>query len=126
MLQSDGVIGPVHVAGALYPPTFQAQVIAQIAGALWLAGLALVFAGPQIFRMLGIEEPEYYRQIKEKQMLFLGGLFMLNNLGNSMLATGAFEIHLEDELVFSKLDLNRPPTQHDLDYLVSLLVQRGE
>ena len=113
----------MEITGGLYPPTLQAQIIAQIAGALWLVGLALVFAGPQIFRMLGMEEPAFYREIKEKQMVFLGVLFIINNVGNSQLATGAFEIYLEDQLVFSKLETNRTPNQDDMKLLIDLLNQ---
>jgi selT/selW/selH-like putative selenoprotein len=121
-LSLDGKIGRVEISGALYPPSFQAQIIAQIAGGLWMAGLALVFAGPQIFRMLGLaEDPEFYKIINEKKMLFLGVLFFLNNIGNSQLATGAFEIYLDDQLVFSKLAAGRTPNQSDMDGLMRLL-----
>lgn len=41
-------------------------------------------------------------------------LFLINSFGNSQLATGAFEIYLNDVLVYSKLETGRLPTPRDL------------
>jgi selT/selW/selH-like putative selenoprotein len=41
-------------------------------------------------------------------------LFLINNIAQSLIATGAFEIYLGDELIFSKLAENRFPKQKDI------------
>lgn len=75
--------------------------------------------------MFGVDEPPaLYRQIKDKQMMFLGVLFMINNLGNSMLATGAFEVYADGVLVFSKLQEGRAPSEQDIHNIIELLTQQ--
>ena len=117
----EGKTGPIHVTGGLYPPSAQAKLIAQLTSLLWFAGLALMFFGTQIFKMIGIEEPQVMLQMKENKVMVLGALFLINNFGNSQLSTGAFEIYVNDSLVFSKLGSGRTPSQEDMDRLVDLL-----
>jgi selT/selW/selH-like putative selenoprotein len=117
----EGRTGPIHVTGGLYPASAQAKLIAQTTSLLWFAGLAIMFFGTQIFKMIGMEEPRLVLQMKENKVMVLGALFMLNNLGNSQLATGAFEIFVDNELVFSKINTGRTPSQDDMDKLVLLL-----
>ncbi len=54
------------------------------------------------------------RQAQDNKMFVLGSLWFLNNYGNSQLSTGAFEIMLDDEVIFSKLESKRVPTAEDV------------
>lgn len=56
-------------------------------------------AGETIFQMLKMEEPEFYQSMKTNKMTAFMLLFLLNNVGNSMLTTGAFEIYVDGECV---------------------------
>lgn len=56
-------------------------------------------AGETIFQMLKMEEPEFYQSMKANKMTAFMLLFLLNNVGNSMLTTGAFEIYVDGECV---------------------------
>lgn len=58
-----------------------------------------------------IRDHPLYQRFQDKRMfIFLGGYFGLNMLQNQISSTGAFEIFINDELVFSKLRLNRMPS----------------
>jgi len=103
-----------NVEGGLYPPPKYAEVIAAVTGYVWIGGIAFLLAGDQIFGSLGIQPPEMYTWMKNNKAGAFFGLFMMNNLGHSMLATGAFEIYLNDEVIFSKLQLHRMPSTNDI------------
>mmetsp|Transcript_18611 Transcript_18611/g.31014 ORF Transcript_18611/g.31014 Transcript_18611/m.31014 type:complete len:136 (-) Transcript_18611:242-649(-) len=102
------------VDGANYPPPREKQILAQIFSFFFLVGIAVLFGGETIFKMLGMAEPELYVSMKNNKMTAFLLLFMLNNVGNSMLTTGAFEIFIDGELAFSKLATGRFPTGDDL------------
>jgi selT/selW/selH-like putative selenoprotein len=105
---------PGKISSDIYPPPFIATVFAQLAGYLWIAGIILLVGGSTIFQNLDIPEPEFCKWIANNRMMAFAGLFLLNNVANSFLATGAFEVFLGDELIFSKLAENRFPSAQDI------------
>eukprot|EP01039_Chlorochromonas_danica_P000331 gene332-355_t len=111
-----------NISGDLYPPPLFAQYFARFVGYLWTIGIVLIVAGSQIFKILNIPEPEYVKVITENKGSAFLVLFVLNNVANSMLATGAFEIYLDDVLIFSKIATGRFPSVEDLQ---SALRQHG-
>ena len=54
--------------------------------------------------MLNIPEPYFITLIKTNKIMTFVALIYLNSLGSSMLASGAFEIYLNGEILFSKLE----------------------
>jgi len=56
------------------------------------------------------DHPLYQRFQANKMMIFLGGYFGLNMLQNSLSSTGAFEVLLNDRLIFSKIGIGRMPS----------------
>jgi selT/selW/selH-like putative selenoprotein len=48
-------------------------------------------------------------------LIIVGGYFALSMLQNVISSSGAFEIFINGNLIFSKLNLNRMPTISDLD-----------
>mgnify|MGYP001810089158 CR=1 FL=1 len=104
----------VKVSGGLYPPPFHAQIFATIMGYLWTVGIVLIIGGEQIFKALGIPEPEFVLWISRNKGNSFLTLFVLNTMANSMLATGAFELYLDEVPVFSKLTFGRVPTAEDI------------
>ena len=102
------------ISGVNYPPPPLSQVIAQVTGYVWIIGIVLVMFGSNIFKTLGITEPSFMKVINENKMMAFIGLFMVNSYGNGLLATGAFEVTLDGELVFSKLQSGKLPTGSDL------------
>jgi hypothetical protein len=85
----------VTVAPGIYPPTPTGQLISSITSYALIAGVALLLLGGSIFSALGVPEPAFYKTMKDNQAMTIVALFMLNNLGNSFLATGAFEIFVD-------------------------------
>mmetsp|Transcript_1771 Transcript_1771/g.2781 ORF Transcript_1771/g.2781 Transcript_1771/m.2781 type:complete len:136 (+) Transcript_1771:373-780(+) len=102
------------IDGENYPPPLSSQYIASATSLLFFGGLVLLMLGDQIFANLGIPEPDFYVYMKNNKMTSFGALFVLNNLGNSMLTTGAFEIFVNGDLVFSKLQTGRFPNGDEL------------
>ena len=105
-------MGNIH--GSTYPPTKMAETIAAISNLIWLVGIALLFGGSFIFKALGVPEPGYYIAMKENPVLSFGCLFVINSVGASQLSTGAFEIKLDDVIIFSKLQTGRLPQLQDI------------
>ena len=115
-------IGIDEITGAEFPAPAYKQLIASITSALWIIGILLVVFGEGIFNMLRIRPPEWYDIIKNNKMSVLVGLFILNNIGNQMLATGAFEIYLNGDVIHSKLESGEFPT---VEGLIAILNQYG-
>lgn len=111
-----------HVHGTNYPPTQMAQTIASITGMIWFVGIALMIGGSFIFKTLKIPEPEFYKFMQQNQVMCFVSLFMINNIGSSMLTTGAFEVFMNGDLAFSKLASGKFPDAQDL---VNSLAEKG-
>ena len=47
-------------------------------------------------------------------MFLIGGYFLLNMIQNAVSSTGAFEVYLDNQLIFSKLSTGRVPNVHEL------------
>ena len=109
-----------NISGSTYPPSKTAELIASVTNAIWLLGIALLFGGSYIFMALNIQEPKVYIIMKENQVASFVVLFMMNSIGASQLSTGAFEMTVNDVVVFSKLQQGRLPNLTDIvDGLVS-------
>ena len=103
-----------NISGSTYPPTKTAETLAAIANIIWLVGIALLFAGSYLFKAIDIPEPKFYISMKENPVLTFGCLFIINSLGASQLSTGAFEIKVDDVIIFSKLQTGRLPQLVDI------------
>mmetsp|Transcript_49289 Transcript_49289/g.97475 ORF Transcript_49289/g.97475 Transcript_49289/m.97475 type:complete len:137 (+) Transcript_49289:192-602(+) len=103
-----------NVYGDVYPPSPFSVAIAQLAGYVWFVGIALMFGGSMIFEQIGIPTPEIVVKMNNNKPVAFMILFVMNSLANSLLATGAFEIYVGDDLVFSKLQSGRFPNGDEL------------
>lgn len=111
-----------NISGSTYPPSSMAQFTAAVSNAIWLLGIAVLFGGSTLFKLLGIGEPELYIKMKENPVTTFVCLFLVNTVGASQLSTGAFEIKLNDIVVYSKLSEGRLPNLNDI---VSALATQG-
>jgi len=103
------------ISGDVYPPPQYAQYVATITGYLWIIGIAIIVIGPQNLKSFGLPaDHEFFRWINENKATAFFGLRVLNNVGNSFLATGAFEVYLGDDLVFSKLQAHHFPSAEEI------------
>ena len=110
-----------NISGDNYPPSATQQIIAQITSMIWIVGIAYLILGQSIMAKLNIPEPKFLKDVNENKVFAFIALFMLNNIGNSMLSTGAFEIYLDGKLVFSKLEMGKLPNGEDLLNILSTL-----
>lgn len=94
--------------------------MARLSSIVWFVGIALLFVGEALFKGLGMNEPEWFTMMKNNKVGTFIGLFILNNVGNSQLSTGAFEIYYNDELIFSKLASGRVPGIEDITQALAL------
>ena len=87
----------------------------QLCSYAWFGGLAYIFVGKMFLKMLSISEQHAaVLWIEENKTYFIGGLFLMNTLSAQMVASGAFEVYLNDELVYSKLATGRVPSAEDI------------
>lgn len=74
-----------------------------------------MFGGDSIFATLGlVPHPEWYTYIKENKMSSFIAIFFANSIAQSMTSTGAFEVTVDGQEVYSKLANGRMPTAGDL------------
>lgn len=82
-----------------------------------------MFAGDMIIQAMGFtQEPQFYTYIKQNKMMVGGALLVMNNIGSSMMNTGAFEVYLNNELIYSKLSAGQPPSA---EMLFEILKNKG-
>lgn len=112
-------VGIDEISGGTYPPPAYKQTIASITSSLWIMGILLVVFGESLFHGMGIRPPQWFDLLKNNKMGVLLGLFILNNIGAQMLATGAFEIYLNGEIIHSKLESGEFPTVEGLIEVLS-------
>ena len=60
------------------------------------------------------DNPLYQQMQQYKSVVLIGGYFVLNMLSSSLSQTNAFEIYLNDQLVFSKLKSGRMPSLEEV------------
>ena len=103
----------VEVHGENYPAKPIYAAAAKFVGVLWILGIAFAVLNEKLFSLLGVKNlmgEELIRKMVDNKMMVLGGLFMLNNLSQNLIATGAFEVYFDGEIVHSKLDTGTVPT----------------
>lgn len=111
------------VRGELYPPPPRAQALATFGSYAQMGGIAAVTLGGFIFDKLGAPEPFFVPAMRRNPVPTIIGLTVLNSVCSSGLATGAFEVYVDGEVVFSRLEGDGSfPTGR---LLVSELEKRG-
>eukprot|EP00048_Salpingoeca_helianthica_P009877 m.142083 g.142083 ORF g.142083 m.142083 type:complete len:107 (+) comp14966_c1_seq3:2587-2907(+) len=81
----------------------------------YLAGIVLLLAGDHIFPLLNIPPPQIYRDAQANKMAWIFGLYFFGNtISNSLMNSGAFEVYVDGELVWSKLATGRLPSWEEL------------
>jgi len=78
--------------------------------------MILMFGGDWIFSKIGIVPPAIYYRMKNNQMIvIIASMFIGNSISGSLLSTGAFEVYLDNKLIFSKLRSGLMPNIQDID-----------
>eukprot|EP01084_Bolivina_argentea_P291923 501777_1 len=104
-----------HIEGDLYPPPQINQTIAQAASYLFFIGLILIFFGETISQNINIPSiKDICLKISQNKMQTFIALYVINLIGSNLLSTGAFEVYVQDELIWSKLETGQLPQNHYL------------
>lgn len=113
----DVVMPNVRITGQHYEVKGEKALLSNLIGYLRLVCFALMFLGDQIFSALGgIDRmpsavKDFYSYIKENKMQFGLMVFFLGSMVQAQLMqSGAFEIYVNGNLEFSKLESKKMPT----------------
>lgn len=114
VLRSD--IPHLHVEGETYPPPLLNQYLSNVVFVVRMALLLLLAAGPDALRYIGIEHPPpIYVWAQENKITAFLILFLLGGqIENQLLSTGAFEVYLNGDPVWSKLESGRLPSLSEM------------
>lgn len=117
----------VSVIGVNHPPTQFNVMLSKVLSFVQLALLVVVMGGDFIFPKLGIAPPAIYEWAKERKMMVCMTLWMGGNmLSQNLLSTGAFEVNIGGQTIFSKLSTGRLPGAEELIAAARTLLQQQQ
>eukprot|EP00980_Cylindrotheca_fusiformis_P024293 scaffold11725_cov116-Cylindrotheca_fusiformis.AAC.2 len=104
------------VDGDNYAPPPIAELLMKVLSVVQMLGLVVVFLGDNVFYLIGFNQaPAWFGTVKKNGIqLAIFVYLLLPNLLSKYLITGAFEIILDGETIFSKLETGRLPQMGDL------------
>ncbi|KAJ4971593.1 hypothetical protein NE237_004692 [Protea cynaroides] len=111
----------IDVTLANYPPTLPKRLLSKVVPVVQVGVIGIVVAGEQIFPRLGfVAPPPWYFSLRANKFGTIASTWLLGNFVQSFLqSSGAFEVHCNGELVFSKLKEQRFPSEFELRELVN-------
>ena len=93
------------VEGDEYPAPPEKVMLANIVSAIQMITIALIVMGDALFNAIGKPVPQFIKEMQESKWSYcIGAFFIGNGIAASLRQTGAFEIYVDDVLVFSKLE----------------------
>ncbi|CEF60908.1 SelT-like protein [Strongyloides ratti] len=114
----------IEISGENYPPVYWKSLIAQIVGIAKFAFIFLIISGKDPLLMIGISVPSLSNWYMNNKISSCMMIFMLSNLVEGMMmSTGAFEIFLGEEKIWSKIESGRVPSPNEL---LTILAQNLE
>jgi selT/selW/selH-like putative selenoprotein len=111
-----------RIEGENYPPPPAAELASNILSALqFMALLYMFFGGERVMRMLGYRVlPAWYETVRNSSVQIGIALFLiLPQVLSKWLITGAFEIYLDGNKVWSKLETGEFPTMDAIIYALN-------
>eukprot|EP00249_Psilotum_nudum_P036160 c6463_g1_i1 orf=315-995(-) len=116
----------IEVMLSNYPPPLAKQILIKLVPLIQFGGIGLAFWGEHIFPRLGYTSPpSWYNTLRQNRFGTAATCWLVGNiLQNSLQSTGAFEVSLNGDLLFSKLKDNRFPEEFELRDLVASALER--
>ncbi|KRX01336.1 Thioredoxin-like fold [Pseudocohnilembus persalinus] len=115
----------IDISTSEYPVPEWKAIIGKLCSYSFYAVLLFSLFGDKIFGQLGMAYPGWYILFKEKKMVFsMGAVFLSNFLSGYILQTGAFEMIVNDDLIYSNLGKNGVPDIYTIVNLVSKAVAK--
>ncbi|ULT80844.1 hypothetical protein L5515_016897 [Caenorhabditis briggsae] len=107
------------VEGANYAPVLWKAYVAQAVSVIKLGLLVIILTGINPLERLGFGYPGPLRHAHENKMSSCMLVFMLGNLAEqSLISTGAFEVYLGNEQIWSKIESGRVPSPQEFMQLI--------
>ncbi|KAI6173661.1 putative effector protein [Aphelenchoides besseyi] len=105
----------VQIEGSNYSPGPAKAILAQVLGFAKIALIIAIVFERNPFTILGMQTPSVYNWMLTNKLSACLMLFMFSNSLESMLmSTGAFEIYIGNERIWSKLESGRVPSPSEL------------
>lgn len=98
----------LEIQGSNYPPGPFKTALSQLLYVLCGIGFLVAFFGGNLL------PAEAQRWLNENRMMTLGSLFFMQMIAGNIVQTGAFEVELDGQLLFSKLRTGAVPQVPDL------------
>jgi len=104
------------ISGSEHPIPPIKQLLSKLITYGQYAVVIMMIAGDWIFRQIGMAPPAIYYRMKEKQFIvIMACMFIGGQISNSLMSTGAFELYLDGNLIFSKLATGRMPSPQEIE-----------
>ncbi|CAI5455510.1 unnamed protein product [Caenorhabditis angaria] len=109
----------IKIDGGNYPPVAWKAYVAQAISFAKIFILAIIMFGSNPFANFGYGYPAILQHAHNNKMSTCMMVFMLSNLAEqTLISTGAFEIYLDAEQLWSKLESGRVPSPPELIQLI--------
>uniref|UniRef100_A0A915Q792 SelT-like protein n=1 Tax=Setaria digitata TaxID=48799 RepID=A0A915Q792_9BILA len=109
----------MRIDGANYSPNAWKNVMAQVIGLGKIVLIVLIVMGQDPFASIGQPTPRIFTWALNNKVSSCMMLFLLSNtIESSLMSTGAFEIYLGDEQIWSKLESGRVPSPSELVQII--------
>lgn len=101
-----------------YPPSPTNALISKIVTAIQYTIIGSMLVADWFYTL-----PQSFRE--KKMMILMGAWFLGNTINNGLTSTGAFEVFVDDTMVFSKLQTGRMPrTMQEISDAVSSVLHQ--
>jgi len=106
----------LEVVGFNYPPTPTKRMISQMITYTQFGVIGMAFLGDRLLPAFGVDitAPMYVKFKDNRLMIGAASWFLGNTISQNLMATGAFEVAYNGQLIFSKLKSNRLPTSKEI------------
>ncbi|VDM43706.1 unnamed protein product [Toxocara canis] len=109
----------MKIDGSNYAPVAWKAILAQFIGFSKIALIVLIVMGRDPFASIGRPTPSIFSWALNNKLSSCMMLFLLSNaIESSLMSTGAFEIYLGDEQIWSKLESGRVPSPAELMQII--------
>jgi selT/selW/selH-like putative selenoprotein len=110
----------LQTTGSVHQPGFIRESAGKFLSGASIGGVAYLFVGKSVLDLMQIQEPAFLSTFRENRYLSIGGYFICNWLTTQLRNTGAFEVKLNDVLLYSKLQTGRAPRIEETAALIAL------
>jgi len=111
-----------RIVGDNYPVTKIKELLANVFQVAQFAGIGLIFVGEKLFDMLGMPVPGWQRWISNNKLGSGLGIMLAGNIGQQMRMSGAFEVFIHGDHVFSRIATGTVPA---VEEMVEVLIGYG-